>query len=102
MVRKIRKELEELEFEANEAEDKLEEAFVAWVKANNDYKEASPSAFDGMPITELLSRILYMVQHQTSGIYDSELVERFHIVELRPDGTFEPVQKQIVLKFAFE
>jgi hypothetical protein len=95
-------EFEKLELKESEAEENLEKAFVAWVNTANDCRLASLSVFDGMSYMELVSRIMYMIKDKTSGIYDSEIANRFHIVELRPDGTFVPIDKQITLKFAFE
>jgi hypothetical protein len=91
MIMTYQQKLDKLERKAEEAEDNFQKAFVVWVKANNDFMEATPSAFDGLPYGVLFDRVFHMVKNSDPKEYSRDNLEKIHIVEQLEDGSFIPL-----------
>ena len=94
--------LDKLERKAEEAEDNFQKAFVAWVKANNDYMESSPSMFDGLHYGVLFDRVFHMVKNSVPKEYSRDDLEKLHIVEQLEDGSFKPLFNRVKFKMVLE
>ena len=102
MIMTYQQKLDKLERNAEKADDNFQKSFVAWVKAHNDYMEASPSAFNGMHYRELFGRVIHMVQNSIPKEYSRDDLETLHIMEQSEDGSFIPLYNRVKFKMVFE